>query len=160
MPNNEVAVPAPGTVATPQSRQEMFVQAIGDRIVQTGKYAGASGFLGQALSAESLAEATATEDLLAADQHLGERFTFQGCVFADSELDGQLPFFAIIDVVQHDTGAVTKMACGGTRVVATLLRATEMGWFPFDASIESVPLGNGKSALNLVLAPAKVTNTA
>jgi len=51
---------------------------------------------------------------------------------------------------------IEKMSCGAGHVVGVLIRAAEMGWFPFDAELVSVGLGAGRKAINLQLAPERV----
>lgn len=152
------------TPATPApvepTKRDAFVAAVAQRIAASDFYVGTAGFIAQALLADTLEAATDTEDLWNAENHLGERLTFLGATFADSDLPGTLPFYAVIDVRDATTGDVAKMACGGDRVVATLFRACEMGWFPFDAYIVAIPLEKGKQAFNLQLAPKQVENTA
>jgi hypothetical protein len=121
---------------------------------------GDGGFIAQAMSAETLEAATETGELWSAQDNIGVVFRFLAAHFADSELDGALPLFAIVDVANTDTGEVGKLSVGGARVVATLFRACEKVWFPFEASFTSVKLDGTRAALNLVIAPTKVTNTA
>lgn len=123
-------------------------------------YVGDGGFLAQAMEADTLEEATATGELWSAQDEIGTVFHWLNAKFLDSDLDGTLPFFAICDVVNTDTGEKGQLSVGGARVVATLFRACESNWFPFDASLVTVDVGTGKTALNLVVAPTKVKNTA
>ena len=117
---------------------------------------GDGGFIAQAMHANSFAEATQTGEMISAEGRLGDRFRFLNAVFADSDFEGQLPFFAICDVIDAKTGEVAKLTCGGGRVVATLFKACKGEWFPLEASFAAVDLGSGKAALNLVPAPQKV----
>ncbi|HET9247717.1 MAG TPA: hypothetical protein VFO15_18075 [Xanthobacteraceae bacterium] len=105
-------------------------------------------------------EATATGEMWSAQDNTEAVFQFNGVRFADSDLEGALPFFAICDVVNAGTGETGKLSCGGARVVATLYRAAEAGWFPFTAKFVSVKLDGTRAALNLVVVPTKVKNTA
>ena len=109
--------------------------------------------------ADTIEEATKTGEMISGRDAVGVRFRWLGATFADSELDGTLPLFAICDVIDPASGAVEKLTVGGARVTATLFRAAQMEWFPFEAALVSVDLGVGKAALNLELAPTKVENT-
>lgn len=138
-----------------------MIDAVRARIVQTGKYVGASAILLQALNATTLEEATNIGTLLSGKDHTDTRMKFLGVQFADSDpkLESKLPWYAICDVViDGGTGEVQRLGCGAEHVVGVLLRAAEMGWFPFDAYLEGKDLGGGMTALNLTIAPTRVAN--
>jgi hypothetical protein len=135
-----------------------YIEWVVQQIKESKWYVGDGGFVAQAMGAQTLEEATATGDLIPGREREGDVFRFSSATFADSDLDGQLPFYAVCDVIDPTTGQLAKWACGGARVVATLFRACQMDWFPFDASVISVDMGMGKRALNMVLAPTKVTS--
>lgn len=141
----------------PSSYTDRIIAAIRNSPV----YVGDGGFLAQAMEADTIEDATATDELWRGRDEIGTVFHWLSAKFLDSDpdLDGTLPFFAICEVVNTATGEKGAMSVGGARVVATLFRACEANWFPFDASLANVDLGSGKAALNLVVAPRKVTNT-
>jgi hypothetical protein len=147
------------TVDTADTPDETYIQWVTRQIRESKWYVGDGGFVAQAMGAQTLEEATATGDLIPGREREGDVFRFSSATFADSDLDGQLPFYAVCDVIDPASGQLSKWACGGARVVATLFRAAQMDWFPFDASVISVEMGAGKRALNLVLAPTPVKNT-
>jgi hypothetical protein len=148
-----------GQAATPVPEPTMtYVEWLAGEIRTSAYYVGDGGFIAQAMLADTLEEATSTEPMLSADQNTGKPFRFLTATFADSDLDGRLPFFAVCDVIDTTTGERGKLSCGGGRVVATLFRACQRDWFPFEATIEPVSLGAGKNALNIVPAPIKVAN--
>lgn len=136
-----------------------YTEWVTKEIQRSKWYVGAGAFIAQAMNAETIEEATETGDLISGRDSTGIRYRWLSAAFADSELDGALPLFAVCDVIDPATGAVAKLSVGGARVTATLFRACQKEWFPFDASLESVDLGPGLAALNLVLAPTQVTNT-
>lgn len=129
------------------------------RAQRTGHYVGGASFVMQALDAATLEEATNIGTVLSGKEMTGQRIKFLGASFLDSdpELDGDIPLFALCDVVpEMGDGEVVKMSIGAGHVVGLMIRAHEMGWFPFDAELVAVPLGKGKTAINLQLAPRKV----
>lgn len=136
-----------------------YIQAAISKIRSSVFYVGDGGFIAQAMGAQSLEEATETGETWSGQAHTGQRFRFLDARFADSDLDGRMPFFALCNVVDDKSGEKGLLTVGGGRVVATLFRAAEMGWFPFDAYLEPIALGGSKEALNLVLAPTRVANT-
>lgn len=136
-----------------------YTEWVTKEIQRSKWYVGDGGFIAQAMQAETLEEATKNGDMISGRDSAGIRYRWLGATFADSDLPGTLPLFAVCDVVDVDTGAIMKMSVGGARVTATLFRACEKEWFPFEASIESVDMGSGQAALNLVLAPTQATNT-
>lgn len=150
---------APGDNAPTPVPPSSYIQAAIAKIRGSIFYVGDGGFIAQAMGAQSLEEATDTPETISGQAHTGERLRFLNARFADSELDGTMPFFAICDVIDDGTGEKRVLTVGGGRVVATLFRAAEMGWFPFDAYLEPIALGGSKEALNLVLAPTRVANT-
>lgn len=111
------------------------------------------------LEADTLTDALTLSAGWAAKDNLGHVYVFQSARFADSDLPGALPFYAIADVVDSETGEQGRVTVGGDSVVAALFRCAERGEFPFSAKVEAVDLGNSKTAFNLVLAPTKVKNT-
>lgn len=136
-----------------------YTEWVAGQIKRSKWYVGTGAFIAQAMQAETLEEATETGEILSGRDTAGTRYRWLGAQFADSDLEGALPVFAICDVIDPTSGAVAKLAVGGSRVVVTLFRACEKEWFPFDASLESVNLGAGLAALNLVLAPTQVKST-
>lgn len=104
-------------------------------------------------------EATATGEMWDGQGHTEIPFVFHNARFADSDLDGALPFFIISDVTNAETGEQGKLSCGGARVVATAFRACEAGWFPFTCKLVSVKLDGTRAALNMVVVPTKVKST-
>lgn len=145
------------------STADPMVEAVRARIVATGAYVGGSAILLQALNATSLEEATNIGTLLSGKDHTDQRMKFLGVQFADSDpkLESKLPWYAICDVVfGGGTGEVHRLGCGAEHVVGVLLRAAELGWFPFDAYLEGKDLGGGMTALNLTLAPTRVDSGA
>lgn len=129
------------------------------RAQRTGHYVGGASFVMQALDAVTIEEATNIGTVLSGKEMTGQRLKFLGCSFLDSdpELDGDIPLFALCDVVpERGDGEVVKMSIGAGHVVGLMIRAHEMGWFPFDAELVPVPLGKGKTAINLQLAPRRV----
>ena len=136
-----------------------FQQAIIDRVQASGHYASSGAFLLAALNAETLEQATDMGTVLGAREHvLGERLRVLDVTFLDSdpELGSSIPLFAVIDCYRELTGERVKVSCGAEHVLGVLIRACEMGWFPFDAELVSVDLGKAKKAINLRLAPARV----
>ena len=142
-----------------ETPKQTYMEWVAQQIRESPWYVGDGGFIAQAMNAETIEAATETGELWKGQAEVGRRFRFLTAVFADSDLDGALPFFAICDVVAEDTGEVGKLSVGGGRVVSTMFRANQKTWFPFVASLAEVDLGSGKAALNLVLAPTKVENT-
>lgn len=135
------------------------IAAIVGRAKETGHYVGGASFVMQALDAATLEEATNIGTVLSGKETTDQRIKFMGASFLDSdpELEGDLPLFALCDVVlEGGDGEMVKMSIGAGHVVGMMIRAHEMGWFPFDAELVSVPLGKGKNAINLRLAPRKV----
>lgn len=158
MTSNEQIVPV-GDAAPAQPEPTMsYAEWLTGEIKRSRWYVGDGGFLAQAMTADTLADATANDDMLSARENIGTVFTFVHATFADSDLDGQLPLFVVADVVDQSTGAKCKLSVGGARAVATLFRACQMDWFPFDASFTAVDMGSGKAALNITPAPVKVAN--
>lgn len=153
----DAQAPAPTATADPQLS---YMEWVAGEIKGSKWYVGDGGFVAQALTAETLEEATATGELTSGRDTAGTRYRFLSATFADSDLDGSLPFYAVCDAVDVETGEVVKWACGGSRVVATLFQASRKDWFPFEAEIAAVNMGDGKNALNLVLSPAKVKSAA
>lgn len=154
-------VPAtrPDGVADLEQSLTPEVQAIVDRVKATGRYVGANVFLMNALEADSLEAATEIGEVIQGQEHLNERIRFVDVTFLDSdpELGSDVPIFAVVDVVREmGDGVVEKMSIGAGHVVGVLIRACEMGWFPFDAELVSVGLGSGRKAINLQLAPRRV----
>jgi hypothetical protein len=148
--------PKAAAVDTAAAPDLTYMEWVTKQIRDSKWYVGDGGFVAQAMGAQTLEEATATGDLIPGRERVDDVFRFNSATFADSDLDGQLPFYAVCDVIDPASGQLSKWACGGARVVATLFRAAQMDWFPFDASIVEVEMGGGKRALNLVLAPTKV----
>lgn len=139
-----------------------MVEGVRARIIMTGCYVGGSAILLQALNATSLEEATNIGTILSGKDHTDQRMKFLGVQFADSDpkLESKLPWYAICDVViDGGTGEVQRLGCGAEHVVGVLLRAAEMGWFPFDAYLEGKDLGGGMTALNLSIAPTRVDSS-
>lgn len=135
------------------------VQMVVDRARRTGHYMGANAFLLNALSANTIEEATEIGEVIQGSEHLNERIRFVGVSYLDSdpELKSDIPIFALCDVVREmGDGVQEKMSIGAGHVLGVLLRADEQGWFPFDAELVSVGLGAGKKAINLQLAPRRV----
>jgi hypothetical protein len=135
------------------------VQAVIDRASATGRYSSVNAFLAQALNADTIEAATDIGEVIQGKEHLNERIKFLDVVFLDSdpELEGDIPIFAVCTVAREmEGGVIEKLSCGAGHVVGVLIRAAEMGWFPFDAQLVSVGLGAGRKAINLVLAPERV----
>lgn len=153
LPDNPTA---PQTNAAQTLMSGSFVENLTGQIKASPWYAGPSAFLLQAMTATSLEQATETGELVSARDNTGVRFRFIDATFCDSDLEGQLPFYAICNAIGSTDGAACKVSVGGARVLAILFRACEMDWFPFDAEFESINLGSGMNALNLVLAPQQV----
>lgn len=150
--------PAGGEIAA-LSREEAALIA---RVTATGRYSSINPFLVQALTADTIEEATAIGDVIQGGEHLNERIRYFGVTFLDSdpELDSDIPIFAVCDVVREmGDGAHERMSIGAGHVVGVLIRAAEQGWFPFDAELVAVGLGAGRKAINLQLAPTKVEST-
>jgi hypothetical protein len=148
--NDEVEVPR---------ELDPITQAIVNRAVSTGHYGGGTAFLLQALSAETIEQATTIGTVLSAkDDVLGERLRIMDVTFIDSDpdLESPIPLFAVIDCVREMSGERVKVSCGASHVLGVLIRACEMDWFPFDAELVSVGLGAGRKAINLNLAPTRV----
>lgn len=159
MTDQTPTIPAVEPAAVRDRKEWTYTETVIDKIRNSPVYVGDGGFIAQAMEADTIEEATQTGELWRAQDYLGNVFVWQTARFADSDLDGTLPFFAICDVVNTSTGEKGQLSVGGARVIATLFRACEANWFPFDASLEEVQLSGAKAALNLVVAPAKVKNT-
>lgn len=152
------AVPENGTVATTAPLSPEIAAIVG-RAKATGQYVGGASFVMQALDAATLEEATDIGAVISGKEHVGERIQFRGVQFLDSdpELEGDIPLFALCDIVREaGDGVVEKMSIGAGHVLGLMIRACEMDWFPFDAELVPVPLGKGRTAINLKLAPRKV----
>jgi hypothetical protein len=135
-----------------------YMEWVAEQIRASPWYVGDGGFIAQAMNAETIEAATETGELWKGQDSTGTTYRWLSAVFADSDLEGALPFFIIADVVDTETGEVGKMTCGGARVIATMFRANQKAWFPFEASLVEVDLGGARAALNLVVAPKKVKN--
>jgi hypothetical protein len=160
MTNTPTTTTAQPPTTSPEASPDLtYVEWVTKQIRDSKWYVGDGGFIAQAMMADTIEEATKTGAMISGRDHPGTRYRWLNATFADSELDGTLPLFAICDVIDPATGAVEKLTVGGARVTATLFRACEKEWFPFEASLESVDMGAGRAALNLVLAPSKVENT-
>jgi hypothetical protein len=150
----------PPATTPPGEANISYTQWVTGTIKASKWYIGDGGFIAQAMQADTLEEATKTGAMISGRDRAGERFRFLNATFADSDLEGIIPLFAVCDVIDPVTGSVEKLSCGGGRVVATLFRACEKEWFPFEAVFQQVDMGDGKKALNLVLAPEQVRSTA
>lgn len=129
------------------------------RAAATGRYSSVNAFLVQALNADSIEAATEIGEVIQGGEYLNERIRFMDVTFLDSdpELESDIPIFAVATVVREmGDGTQEKLSIGAGHVVGVLIRAAEMGWFPFDGELVSVGLGAGRKAINLQLAPTRV----
>src|SRR5690348_5565314 len=139
------------------------VQLVMDRVIATGRYSSVNPFLVQAMNADSLEAATRIEDVIQGKEHLNEVMTYLDVVFLDSDptLESDLPIYAVCTVARPlEGGIVQKMSVGAGHVVGVLIRAAEMGWFPFDAELVSVKLDGTRKAINLQVAPRQADKPA
>lgn len=156
---SSVPVPTNDPTAAAVAQLDPIVATITARIMATGRYVGGAAFLMQALNAATIEEATNIGSVIQGAEHLGERIRFFDVQFLDSdpELDAMVPYFAVCDVVREmGDGTHEKLSTGAGHVLGVLIAACEQGWFPFDGELVSAPIGAGKKAINLSLAPRRV----
>lgn len=114
----------------------LIARAIKERIL--------SGTLEEAL--------TPAESLPGWRDYMNEDVTALGFHLNPSNLtnqDGERGVYAVVEIMVTETGEIVTVHCGGGNVLATLVRAWEIGGFPFRCKLTETNAASGNGVLRL-----------
>lgn len=107
------------------------------------------------LEASSINEILNQQTNLKVEDIEGEPLTIQSASFMSSGFKEGPGIYAIIQAVRENTGEVVNVSCGGTNVLAQIIRAMQLGAMPFRAYFARAanPTANGYYPLWLSALP-------
>lgn len=155
MASKEVDKAAEVPVARPLNAAQLELQRnVLERVDQMGAWSDTSGLLEQILNAPNLDVARKVFETHDVKLYLGKRVTVVDVSFAQSaeQYAGSLGVFALIKLVDENTGEASTVTCGAESVVAWLLRARELDTFPAVVVFSPVQTAGGFTAYNVDLA--------
>lgn len=86
--------------------------------------------VGRVLDAETVDDVLADDSAIGADEILGVPIQIWSVKVNESEVQGALPFYAVIEGVRQDTGENVVVTCGSVKVCAQLMKLDRLKAFP------------------------------
>lgn len=116
------------------------------------------GIVARVLAAGSLEDVLNKQAVVKLKDYVGRPLTVLGVRWGESDYEGGVPFYAIVDAVVEATGEKVVASCGGQQVLAQLYMMAKHDWLPARVTVDTVerPTRGGFYPIWLTAAPPAV----
>ena len=116
------------------------------------------GIVSRILDATSLDDVLNKQAVVKLKDYVGRPLVVQSVRWGESDYEGGVPFYAIVDAVVEATGEKVVASCGGQQVLAQLYMMARNNWLPARVTVDTVerPTRGGFYPIWLTAAPPAV----